>query len=286
MTAQLKALFDEQTATFTYIVYDEDGGSAAVIDAVLNYDQRSGRTRTTSDETVIEFLRTHRLTLEWILESHAHADHLSGAAHLKQTLGGKLGVGAQIRIVQRTFKELLHLEPTLAVDGSQFDRLFDDGDTFTIGKLHGTALAVPGHTPACMAYLIEDMLFVGDTLFMPDVGTARCDFPGGDPRVLYASIRRLLALPMTTRIMVCHDYPPAGREPQHETSVGAQRAHNIHVHDGISEETFVNMRRARDATLDLPVLIIPAIQVNIRAGALPPPEADGSRSLKIPLNVL
>ena len=288
MSAQFKAFFDKATSTFTYVVYEKraQGGIAAIIDPVLDYDHKSGRTRNASNDAVIAFVQAERLQVGWILETHAHADHLSGAARLKEILGGKLGIGEHIGIVQRTFKQLFNLEPELATDGSQFDRLFADGETFTVGKLQGQVLAVPGHTPACVAYLFDDLLFIGDTLFMPDVGSARCDFPGGNARTLYTSIRRLLALPPHTRVMVCHDYPPAGREPRWETSVAEQRADNIHVHDGISEEAFARMRVARDQTLEMPMLIIPSIQVNIRAGQLPPPESNGQSYLKIPLNVL
>lgn len=286
MAAQVNAFFDNATSTFTYVVYDHDGGAGAIIDPVLDYDHKAGRTRTKSNDAVIAFVQEHRLNVAWILETHAHADHLTGAVQLKEKLGGKVGIGRHIDVVQKTFKELFNLEAALAVDGSQFDHLFTDEETFFIGALHGKVFAVPGHTPACVAYLIEDMLFVGDTMFMPDVGSARCDFPGGDARTLYASIRRLLALPANTRIMVCHDYPPAGRAPRYETSVAEQRANNIHVHDGIAEEAFVQMRTARDRTLDMPLLIIPAIQVNIRAGHLPPPESNGTSYLKIPVNAL
>ncbi len=287
MSAQFKAFFDKATSTFTYVVYAEsENGSTVIIDPVLDYEHKSGRTRHASNDAVIAFVQAQRLQVEWILETHAHADHLSGAGHLHAILGGKLGIGQHIGIVQRTFKKLFNLEPELAIDGSQFERLFADGETFSAGNLQGQVLAVPGHTPACVAYLFDDLLFVGDTLFMPDVGSARCDFPGGDARTLYASIRRLLALPASTRVMVCHDYPPVGREARWETSVAEQRANNIHVHDGISEEAFVGMREARDRTLEMPLLMIPAIQVNIRAGQLPPPENNGQSYLKIPVNVL
>lgn len=286
MHAQVQSFFDKATSTFTYVVHGGAGSAAAVIDPVLDYDHKAGRTRTTSNDAVIAYLRENRLELEWILETHAHADHLSGAAMLRDALGGRIAIGRQIGTVQRTFKEIFNLEAELPVDGSQFDHLFGDDETFQVGKLSGRVLAVPGHTPACVAYLIEDLLFVGDTMFMPDVGSARCDFPGGDARTLYRSVRRLLSLPDATRIMVCHDYPPAGREPRCETTVAEQRASNMHVHDGISEEAFVEMRTARDRTLEMPVLIIPSIQVNIRAGRMPPAERNGRTYLKIPLNVL
>lgn len=286
MTTPCKAFFDPGTFTYTYVVYDREGGTAAIIDPVLNYDHKSGRTSESSNEAIRAFVQEMKLTVEWILETHAHADHLSGAVSLKETLGGKFGIGSHITTVQATFKGLFNLEPALAVDGSQFDHLFVDEEDFSIGALKARALYVPGHTPACMAYQVEEIIFVGDTLFMPDVGTARCDFPGGDARTLYRSIRRILDLPADTRIMVCHDYPPGGREARYETSVAEQRATNIHVHDGISEEAFVGMRTARDKTLDMPLLIIPSIQVNIRAGHLPPAEDNGRVYLKIPLNLL
>lgn len=286
MTTPCKAFFDPGTFTYTYVVYDREGGTAAIIDPVLNYDHKSGRTSESSNEAIRGFVQEMKLTVEWILETHAHADHLSGAVSLKETLGGKFGIGSHITTVQATFKGLFNLEPALAVDGSQFDHLFVDEEDFSIGALKARALYVPGHTPACMAYQVEEIIFVGDTLFMPDVGTARCDFPGGDARTLYRSIRRILDLPADTRIMVCHDYPPGGREARYETSVAEQRATNIHVHDGISEEAFVGMRTARDKTLDMPLLIIPSIQVNIRAGHLPPAEDNGRVYLKIPLNLL
>jgi len=286
MNPQVKHFFDKATWTLTYVVYDAPGGKAAIIDSVLDYDPKSGRTRTASAEQVVAFVREMKLQVEWILETHAHADHMSASQYLRQQLGGRIGIGAHITRVQQTFKQVFNLEPTLATDGSQFDRLFGDGDRFDIGGLTGEVMAVPGHTPACIAYHIGDAVFVGDTMFMPDVGTARCDFPGGDARTLYKSMRRLLALPAETRMFLCHDYPPAGREVQHQTTVAAQRESNIHVHDGVSEEAFVDMRSKRDATLEMPVLILPAIQINIRAGAMPPPESNGISYVKIPLNAL
>lgn len=286
MNPQVKHFFDKATWTFTYVVYDAPGGKAAIIDSVLDYDPKSGRTKTASAEQVVAFVRETKLAVEWILETHAHADHMSASQFLREQLGGRIGIGANITRVQQTFKQVFNLEPALATDGSQFDRLFGDGDRFEIGGLTGEVMAVPGHTPACIAYRIGDAVFVGDTMFMPDVGTARCDFPGGDARTLYKSMRRLLALPAETRLFLCHDYPPAGREVQHQTTVAAQRESNIHVHDGISEEAFVDMRTKRDATLEMPVLILPAIQINIRAGAMPPPESNGISYVKIPLNAL
>jgi glyoxylase-like metal-dependent hydrolase (beta-lactamase superfamily II) len=286
MNPTVKHFFDKATWTLTYVVYDEAGGTAAIIDSVLDYDPKSGRTKTTSADQVIEFVRAERLTVAWILETHAHADHLSAAKYLRAHLGGKTGIGSRIATVQGVFKQVFNLEASFPTDGQQFDHLFTEGERFPIGKLTGEVLFVPGHTPACAAYAIGDSLFVGDTMFMPDVGTARCDFPGGDARTLYKSMRKLLDFPASTRIFVCHDYPPPGREVQWETSVAAQRESNIHVHDGVSEEAFVAMRSARDATLEMPVLILPAIQINIRAGDFPPAEDNGVSYLKIPLNAL
>ncbi len=280
MPPQIQAFFDPATWTVTYVVHD--GAAAAVIDSVLDYEPKSGRTDTRSAQRVIEFVRAHRLRVEWILETHAHADHLSAAPYLRAHLGGRIAIGERIREVQAIFREVFNLEKELPA----FDRLFADGERFAIGALEAEAIHVPGHTPADMAYRIGDALFVGDTLFMPDVGTARADFPGGDARTLYRSIRRLLALAPDTRIFVCHDYPPKGREPRWETTVAAQRAANIHVHDGVGEAEFVAMRTARDRTLEMPTLILPSIQVNIRAGELPLPEANGRAYLKIPLNAL
>jgi len=286
MDPQVKHFFDKATWTLTYVIYDAPGGTAAIIDSVLDYDSKSGRTKTGSADEVIAFVQEQKLDVAWILETHAHADHMSASQYLRDRLGGRIGIGAHITRVQETFKKVFNLEPGLATDGSQFDRLFGDGDRFEIGRLVGEVIAVPGHTPACVAYRVGDALFIGDTMFMPDVGTARCDFPGGDARMLYKSMRRLLDFPPQTRIFVCHDYPPPGRDVQCQTTVAAQREANLHVHDGVSEEAFVEMRTRRDATLDMPMLILPAIQVNIRAGAFPPPEENGVRYLKIPLNAL
>lgn len=280
------SFFDPVTGTATHVVYDEVGGSAAIVDPVLDFDPKSGRTTTVSVDRVAEFVREQKLTVAWILETHAHADHLSAAPYLKQQFGGRVAIGERIRQVQGVFKKLFNLEREFLPDGSQFDHLFADGETFSIGKLHAQALFVPGHTPADVAYRFGDAVFVGDTLFMPDVGTARCDFPGGDAATLYRSIHKLLALPPATRLYLCHDYPPAGREVAWVTTVAEQRAHNIHVRDGITADDFVTMRTARDATLEMPQLILPAIQVNVRAGALPPAEANGVRYLKLPINAL
>ncbi|MDD2545610.1 MAG: MBL fold metallo-hydrolase [Burkholderiaceae bacterium] len=284
--AHVKAFFDPATGTVSYVVFDAPGGHCALVDSVLDYATHSGRTRTASADRLIAFVREQHLAVDWILETHAHADHLSAAPHLRQALGGRIAIGGQITQVQQVFNGLFHLEPGFATDGRQFDHLFQDGETFAIGQLQAQALSVPGHTPACMAYQVSDAVFVGDTLFMPDVGTARCDFPGGNAHTLYRSIQQLLRLPPETRLFMCHDYPPEDREAQWECTVADQRARNIHVHDGVSEEAFVALRTQRDATLDMPVLILPAVQVNIRAGELPPPEANGVRYLKIPLNAL
>jgi len=286
MQAQVKAFFDPATWTVSYVVFDAPGGHCALVDSVLDYDPKSGRTRTDSADQLIAFVREQNLTVDWILETHAHADHLSAAPYLRKHLGGKIAIGGKITQVQNVFKGIFHLEPEFATNGSQFDHLFEDGDTFAIGALQAQALSVPGHTSACMAYQVGDAVFVGDTLFMPDVGTARCDFPGGNAHTLYQSVRKLLSLPPETRLFMCHDYPPEGREAQWECTVADQRARNIHVHDGVSEAAFVAMRTKRDAGLAMPVLILPSVQVNIRAGELPPPEANGVSYLKIPLNAL
>ena len=286
MQAQVKAFFDPATWTVSYVVFDAPGGHCALVDSVLDYDPKSGRTRTDSADQLIAFVREQNLTVDWILETHAHADHLSAAPYLRNHLGGKIAIGGKITQVQNVFKGIFRPEPDFATNGSQFDHLFEDGDTFAIGTLQAQALSVPGHTPACMAYQVGDAVFVGDTLFMPDVGTARCDFPGGNAHTLYQSVRKLLSLPPETRLFMCHDYPPEGRAAQWECTVADQRARNIHVHDGVSEAEFVAMRTKRDAGLAMPVLILPSVQVNIRAGELPPPEANGVSYLKIPLNAL
>jgi glyoxylase-like metal-dependent hydrolase (beta-lactamase superfamily II) len=279
-------LFDAATYTVTYVVHTGQGTPCAIVDSVLDYDHKSGRTSHASADAVIDYVQANKLDVQWILETHAHADHLSAAPYLKAKLGGQIGIGNHITTVQSTFKGVFNLEPEFAVNGAQFDHLFGEDEAFAIGDLAGKALYVPGHTPACVAYQLGDAVFVGDTLFMPDVGTARCDFPGGDAKALYASTRRILSLPADTRLFMCHDYPPNGRDVAFETTVAAQRAANIHVHDGISEAEFVAMRTARDATLAMPVLILPAVQINIRAGELPPAEANGIAYAKIPLNAL
>jgi glyoxylase-like metal-dependent hydrolase (beta-lactamase superfamily II) len=286
MQPLVQPFFDPVTGTVTYVVFQSGHQECAVIDPVLDYAPKAGRTSTSNADKVIEFVRQRGLQIAWILETHAHADHLSAAYYLRGELGGKIAIGEHIRIVQGVFKKLFNLEPGFNVDGSQFDHLFGEDEEFSIGGLTAKALYLPGHTPADTAYQIGDAVFVGDTLFMPDVGTARCDFPGGDAHRLYRSIRKLLDLPGDTRLFMCHDYPPEGRKPQWETTVLAQRANNVHVHDGVTEEQFVGMREARDATLAMPVLILPSVQVNIRAGEYPPVEGNGISYLKIPLNAL
>ncbi|MDO8906114.1 MBL fold metallo-hydrolase [Hydrogenophaga sp.] len=283
---QVHGMFDPATWTVTYVVHSGPGTDCAIIDSVLDYDAKSGRTRHTSADKVVDYVRANDLHVQWILETHAHADHLSAAPYLRAELGGKIAIGGKITQVQKVFKDLFNLEPEFKLDGSQFDHLFKEGETISLGAMAGEVMCVPGHTPACVAYRFGDAVFVGDTLFMPDVGTARCDFPGGDARALYASTRKLLSLPPETRLFMCHDYPPDDRPVAFETTVAEQRAKNIHVHDGVSEDEFVAMRTQRDATLEMPTLILPSVQVNIRAGALPPKEDNGVAYLKIPLNTL
>jgi len=283
--ASVKAFFDPQTWTYTYVVYESEGSACIVIDSVLNYDPKSGRTKTESADEVIAFIKEHRLQLEWILETHAHADHLTAAPYIQEKLGGKIAIGDHITTVQGVFKGVFNLDD-LAVDGSQFDVLIKEGEPISFGNLSFKALYVPGHTPACMAYEIGDSIFVGDTLFMPDVGTARCDFPGGSASNLYRSIQSILKYPPSTKLYMCHDYPPNGRAPEYQSTVADQKKNNIHVHDGITEEQFVAMRTKRDAGLEMPVLILPSIQVNIRAGHMPKAEGNGTAYLKIPLNAL
>jgi glyoxylase-like metal-dependent hydrolase (beta-lactamase superfamily II) len=288
MTSRIttQGFFDPNTWTVSYVVWDHATERAAVIDPVLDYDFKSGHTATASADRVLAYVRDKGLQVDWILETHAHADHLSGARYVQAQVGGLIGIGENIRTVQATFKKLFNLERSFLPDGSQFDHLFKDGEVFRIGEVKATAMLVPGHTPADMAYRVDDAVFVGDTLFMPDVGSARADFPGGDARQLYASMRRLLALPSDTTMYVCHDYPPASRQPRWQTTVAEQRAHNIHVRDGISEDAFVAMRTARDAGLEVPTLILASIQVNVRGGQLPPPDDNGVAYLRIPLNAL
>ncbi|MFO7483221.1 MBL fold metallo-hydrolase [Oceanibaculum nanhaiense] len=287
MRPTVDSFFDEATNTVSHIASDPATGKAAIIDSVLDFDPASGRTRTDSADRLIAHVKAKGLSVEWILETHIHADHLSAAPYLLEKLGGRLAVGAAIAQVQQTFGDLFNAEPGFARDGSQFQHLFQDGETFRLGSIEARAIHTPGHTPACMTYIIGDAAFVGDTLFMPDYGTARCDFPGGDARQLYRSIRKIFALPPETRLFLCHDYKAPGRDDYRwETSVAEERAHNIHVHDGVTEDDFTAMRTARDATLSMPRLILPSVQVNMRAGDLPPPEENGVRYLKLPLNAL
>ena len=283
----IASFFDPATFTVTYVVHDPATGEAAIIDSVLDFDPASGRTATLSADKVIDHVTSHNLKVTWLLETHAHADHFSAAPYLQEKLGGKIAIGAEITAVQQVFGKLFNAGTEFERDGSQFDALFRDGDSFTIGTLPVTVMHVPGHTPACIAYVIGDAVFVGDTMFMPDYGTARADFPGGDARTLFRSLRRIFALPPETRLFMCHDYLPKGRTAYvWETTVAAEREGNIHAHDGITEDEFVMMREARDATLDMPRLILPSVQVNMRAGHLPPPEDNGVTYLKIPVNAV
>ncbi len=282
----IKDFFDPETWTYTYVVYEGDASPCVIIDSVLNYDPKSGRTSTTSADEIITFVRAHQLQTVWILETHAHADHLTAAPYLQSHLGGQLVIGDHITSVQTVFKAIFNLDERFQVDGTQFDRLLKEGESLTFGKCSLKALFVPGHTPACMAYEIGNAIFVGDTLFMPDVGTARCDFPGGDAKNLYRSIQRILSYPANTKLYMCHDYPPNNRPVACMTTVAEEKMGNIHVHDGVSEEQFVQMRTARDKSLEMPVLILPSIQVNIRAGHFPEPDTNGIAYLKIPLNAL
>lgn len=284
-TPVIESFFDPDTSTVTHLVSDPATHRAAIIDSVLDYDPKSGRTAHHSADRVIEAVKRGGLTIDWLLETHAHADHLSAAPYLQQQLGGKTAIGRHICDVQQVFKPIFNATD-LATDGSQFDHLFDDGEHFSIGEIDAYVMHTPGHTPACLSYVIGEDVFVGDTLFMPDYGSARCDFPGGDAVTLYRSVRKLLDLPPTTRLHLCHDYPPAERDPVWVCTVAEQRDGNVHVHDGVSEADFVRMRTERDRTLAMPVLILPAVQVNIRAGALPPPDDNGVRYLKIPVNAL
>lgn len=285
MSARIQHFFDTATSTYSYVVADPQTGRCAIVDPVLDYDAAAGRISHDSARRIADYVRQQGLTVEWLLETHLHADHLSASAWLKGELGGRLAIGSSISQVQQTFAALLNLGDGFPCDGSQFDHLFADGETFRIGNLHAEALHTPGHTPACMTYRIGDAAFVGDTLFMPDYGTARCDFPGGDARQLYRSIQRLFALPGATRLLLCHDYLAPGREEhQHQSTVEQERRENVHVRDGVSEDAFVAMRVARDATLNTPALIWPSIQVNMRGGVLPEAEANGVRYLRIPLD--
>jgi len=286
MNPNIEAFFDTNTWTVSYVVFDEPDGHCAIIDPVLDYDPKASRTRTTSADKIIAFIHTQQLSVEWILETHAHADHLSSADYLKHQLGGKKAIGNNISTVQKVFKGIFNLSNEFMPDGSQFDHLFADEEIFQVGRLTAKAIAVSGHTPADMAYQFSDTVFIGDTLFMPDVGTARADFPGGDAHQLYHSIQKLLSLPPATKLLMCHDYPPSDRPVAWESTVAQQRAHNIHIHTGVSEDDFVAMRNRRDATLEIPTLLLPSIQINIRAGELPPPEENGVTYLKFPVNLI
>ncbi|QID16283.1 MBL fold metallo-hydrolase [Nitrogeniibacter mangrovi] len=284
-TPTIQSFFDPDTFTVTHVVSDPAAARAAIIDSVLDFDPKSGRTSYASADRVIGHVRAAGLTVDWLLETHAHADHLSAAPYLKQHLGGRIAIGAHIREVQGVFARIFNA-PDISGTGAEFDQLFEDGERFPIGELEVEVMHTPGHTPACLTYVIGADAFVGDTLFMPDFGTARCDFPGGDAATLYRSIRKVLALPPETRLHLCHDYPPEGREARWVCTVAEQRAGNIHLHDGVSEADFVALRTARDATLEMPRLILPSVQVNVRAGNPPPPEANGVSYLKLPLNLL
>lgn len=278
--------FDEDTNTFSYVVKDPDSNACAIVDSVMEIDYAAGRLSLTGADKIIDYVKRHKLNVEWLIETHVHADHLSAAPYIQEKVGGKLGIGAQITVVQETFGKIFNAGTEFARDGSQFDYLFEDGDEYSVGNMRCFAIHTPGHTPACMTHVMGDAAFVGDTLFMPDAGTARADFPGGNARTLYQSIERLLSLPDEVRLFMCHDYMPGGREVEYETTVAAQKAANIHVHTGTSEDQFVEMREARDATLDMPRLILPSLQVNMRAGHLPEAENNGTVYLKLPLNVL
>jgi glyoxylase-like metal-dependent hydrolase (beta-lactamase superfamily II) len=286
MSASVKSFFDPVTATITHVVHDGPSSACAIVDPVLDYDRASGRTATASADRVLSYVRDKDLQVEWILETHVHADHLSAAAYLKGRCGARVGIGEHVLAVQRVFQPIFNLEPQFRPDGSQFDRLFADGEAFALGRLSVEVMHVPGHTPACVAYRVGDRVFVGDTIFRPDVGSARCDFPGGDSQRLYRSARRLLSLPDETRLYLCHDYPPRGRKLRFVATVAEQRRGNIHLRDSIGQDEFVALRTRRDANLPMPELILPSIQVNIRAGALPPAESNGVRYLKIPLDTL
>lgn len=281
---EVTTFFDEPTNTLSYVVKDPATDACAIVDAVMNLDYPSGSISFAGADQIIRYITENGLELQWILETHVHADHLSAAPYIQNRLGGKIAIGSAISVVQQTFGEVFNAGSSFARDGSQFDVLLEDGDTIQIGQLAGSAMHTPGHTPACMTYVMGDAIFVGDTLFMPDGGTARADFPGGDAGVLYRSIQRILSLPQDMRIFVCHDYLPEGRELEYETTVGAQLTSNIHVRRGISEASFVEMRNARDATLGMPALILPSLQVNMRAGHFPPAEKSGQLFLKLPVN--
>lgn len=283
---QVTAFFDAPTNTISYVVKDPNSNSCAIIDSVMDIDYAAGRIAYELADEIIDYVKKNDLKVEWLIETHAHADHLSAAPYIQSKVGGKLGIGENIKVVQEVFGKIFNEGTEFQRDGSQFDRLFKDGDTYQIGSMTAFAMLTPGHTPACMTHVIGDAAFVGDTLFMPDGGTARADFPGGDARTLFRSIKRVLELPPETRLFMCHDYAPGGREIKWETTVGEEREHNIHVRDNVTEDEFVAMREARDSTLELPKLIIPSIQVNIRGGNLPEPDETGKRHLKVPINEL
>jgi glyoxylase-like metal-dependent hydrolase (beta-lactamase superfamily II) len=287
---QIEAFYDAATFTYSYLVLDLDAREAAVIDSVLDFDAKSGRTTTASADALRSRLNALAVSVRWHLETHVHADHLSGAIYLKQQLGGMIAIGARVRTVQEVFGKIFNAGPEFARDGSQFDRLLKPGDVLSLGRFGITVMPTPGHTPACLSYRIDDgsqsHVFVGDTLFMPDFGTARCDFPGGDAGQLFDSIQSLLTLPPETLLYMCHDYPPKTREARYQVTVAEQRKDNIHVHDGISRDDFVQMRKARDATLAMPALILPSVQINMRAGAFPPADSNGVSYLKLPINLL
>ena len=283
----VKAFFDPDTFTVSYVVSDPASKQCAIVDSVLDYNPNAGTTDTSSADQIIDYVKQQGLTVQWLLETHVHADHLSAAPYLQDKVGGRLAIGSHIRTVQDTFGKVFNAGSEFQRDGSQFTQLFDDGDVFKVGEIEARAMHTPGHTPACMTYLIGDAAFVGDTLFMPDYGTARCDFPGGDAGTLYQSVQKIFALADNTRMFLCHDYLPTGRQDYvWETTVGAQKRENIHIHQGISEDQFVAMRTSRDAELDMPRLILPSVQVNMRAGHMPPAEDNGIQYLKIPVNVL
>jgi len=290
MSMHIECFFEQITSTFSYIVLDTQSKRCVLIDSVMDFDHKSGRTDSSSADLIINRVETLGATVEWILETHVHADHLSAAPHLHKVLGGKIGIGKEVSTVQNFFGKLFSAGDDFARDGSQFDHLFGDGERFEVGALNIRVMHTPGHTPACLTYVIESggetAAFVGDTLFMPDYGTARCDFPGGDARTLYHSIHKVLSLPSQTKLYMCHDYPPAGRRAQYVTTVAEELEHNIHVGGGVTEEAFVAMRESRDAQLEMPVLILPSVQVNMRAGALPTAEENGISYLKIPVNAI
>jgi glyoxylase-like metal-dependent hydrolase (beta-lactamase superfamily II) len=286
-TPDVKGFFDPETYTISYVVTDPDTKKCAIIDSLLDYDAASGRTHTASADQLIANVRERGLECEWVIDTHLHADHLTAAPYIRSQIGGKTAIGDQISAVQKVFGSIFNAEQSFHTDGSQFDHLFSDGESYSVGNIEAKAIHTPGHTPACMSHLIGDALFVGDTIFMPDFGTARCDFPGGDAGTLFDSIQKLFALPDETRMFLCHDYKAPGRDDYvWETTVGEQKRSNIHVKTGTSREAFIEMRTSRDATLDMPKLILPSVQINMRAGEMPPPEDDGKRYMKIPINAL